>query len=161
MLYLLDANVLIRAHGDYYPIDRVPPFWEWLTEEGTNGHVKIPFEIYDEIASGNDLLAQWIAEKDARDALVLDEEVDGDIFNQVLDQAYAPDLTDTELVEAGRDPFLVAYARMGEERCIVTKEVSKPSKLRGRRKVPDACNIFGVPWMTDFRFYQARDFRIA
>ena len=56
MLYLLDANVLIRAHGDYYPIDRVPPFWNWLIAEGEAGHVKIPFEIYDEIAIGNDAL---------------------------------------------------------------------------------------------------------
>ena len=77
MLYLLDANVLIRAHGDYYPIDRVPPFWDWLICEGNDGHTKIPFEIYDEIANGNDLLAQWVKEKDTRDAFVLDEEVDG------------------------------------------------------------------------------------
>ena len=161
MLYLLDANVLIRAHGDYYPIDRVPPFWEWLVSEGNNGHAKIPFEIYDEIANGNDLLAQWVKEKDTRDALVLDEEVDGDAFNRVLDEAYAPDLTDTEMEEAGRDPFLIAYALMGEDRCIVTKEVSKPSKTRGRRKVPDACNILDVPWMNDFRFYQERNFRVA
>lgn len=34
MLYLLDANVLIRAHSDYYPIDRIPQFWEWLIREG-------------------------------------------------------------------------------------------------------------------------------
>lgn len=29
-VYLIDANVLIRAHGDYYPIDRIKPFWDWL-----------------------------------------------------------------------------------------------------------------------------------
>jgi hypothetical protein len=31
-LYLLDANVLIPAHEDYYTIDRIPHFWEWLLE---------------------------------------------------------------------------------------------------------------------------------
>ena len=31
-LYLLDANVLIRAHEDYYPVDRIPPFWTWLID---------------------------------------------------------------------------------------------------------------------------------
>ena len=30
VLFLIDANVLIRAHEDYYPIDRVPQFWRWL-----------------------------------------------------------------------------------------------------------------------------------
>ena len=29
-LYLMDANVLIRAHADYYPLDRLPQFWAWL-----------------------------------------------------------------------------------------------------------------------------------
>ncbi len=32
MLYLLDANVLIDADRDYYPIDRVPEFWDWILE---------------------------------------------------------------------------------------------------------------------------------
>ena len=91
---------------------------------------------------------------------MLDEEVDSGTFNHVLDTAYAPDLTDTELVEAARDPFLLTYALMDDERCIVTKEVSKSTQVRGRRRVPDACNILRIPWMTDFGFYQARDFRI-
>ena len=30
VLYLLDANVLIDANRDYYPIHRVPEFWDWL-----------------------------------------------------------------------------------------------------------------------------------
>ncbi|MDE0019943.1 MAG: DUF4411 family protein [Candidatus Poribacteria bacterium] len=32
MQYLLDANVLIDAKRDYYPMTRVPDFWEWLLE---------------------------------------------------------------------------------------------------------------------------------
>ena len=62
--------------------------------------------------------------------------------------------------EAGRDPFLVAYGLMGENRTIVTKEISRPSKVRGRRTLPDACNIMNIPWSTDFEFYRARNFRI-
>jgi Domain of unknown function (DUF4411) len=31
MLYLPDASVLITAHNLYYPIDRVPEYWEWLS----------------------------------------------------------------------------------------------------------------------------------
>ena len=37
VLYLLDANVLIDANRDYYPIERVPEFWEWLAEMGRLG----------------------------------------------------------------------------------------------------------------------------
>lgn len=59
-LYLLDANVLIRAHADYYPIDRIKPFWEWLLGQADTARVKMPREIYDEVgrptswASGSD-----------------------------------------------------------------------------------------------------------
>ena len=51
VLYLLDANVLIDANRDYYPIERVPEFWDWLVEMGELGRVKIPLEIYEEIVS--------------------------------------------------------------------------------------------------------------
>jgi len=37
MLYLLDANTLIDAKRDYYPIDRVPEFWSWLIFQGQQG----------------------------------------------------------------------------------------------------------------------------
>ena len=49
MLYLLDANVLIDANRDYYPIARVPEFWDWLLEMGRLGRIKIPLEIYEEV----------------------------------------------------------------------------------------------------------------
>ena len=37
LLYLLDANVLIRAHQDYYPLDRVRGFWTWICDQA-GGH---------------------------------------------------------------------------------------------------------------------------
>lgn len=159
-MYLLDANVLIRAHEDYYPIDRIPPFWSWLADQAKVGYAKMPFEIYDEIARASGALKDWITNQTIKDSLVLDEEVDETLFNRVLDEAYAPDLTDDEMEQAGRDPFLVTYALMGERRTVVTKEVSKPSRTRGNTKVPDACSIMGISWMTDFEFYRQLGFRI-
>ncbi len=160
MLYLLDANVLIRAHEDYYPLDRVRPFWDWLLAEAEADYAKLPLEIYEEIKPASGPFNDWINDSDVKDLLILDEEVDSGVFNQVIDTAYAPDLTDHELNEAGRDPFLVAYGLMGLERAVVTKEISKPTQQRGRRKLPDACAIMKVPWMTDFQFYRERNFRI-
>ena len=161
MLYLLDANVLIRAHHDHYPIDRVPQFWQWLISEGTNGHAKIPFEIYDEISEGNDQLAKWISQVNVKNALILDEEVNRNILNMVLNKAYASDLSDTELDEVGRDPFLITYAQMQHDRCVVTREVSSTKKIRGRRKIPDACDILNIRCVNDFGFYRERNFRTA
>ena len=51
MLYLLDANVLIDAKRDYYQMERVPEFWEWLVHKGAEGQVKIIQEVYEEIAA--------------------------------------------------------------------------------------------------------------
>jgi hypothetical protein len=48
-LYLLDANVFIRADGDYYPLDRIPGFWAWLLAMAESGHVQTPREIYEEV----------------------------------------------------------------------------------------------------------------
>lgn len=160
MLFLLDSNVLIRAHEDYYPLDRIPPFWEWLAAEAVAGRAKMPLEIYEEIAVSKGLLKDWITSSLVTNSLVLNEEVDSKILNKVLETAYAPDLTEQELEEAGRDPFLIAYGLMGPNRVVVTKEISKPTKKRGRRKVPDACDIMEIPWMTDFRFYRENDFHV-
>ena len=160
MPYLLDANVFIRANADYYPIERVPQFWDWLLVQAIAGAVKAPLEILDEVHATGDF-GKWMDQKEVREALALNEEVDPAIFNSVLNSAYAPDLDDTELEEIGRDPFLPAFAMMGKDRTVVTKEVSRPSKLRGRRKLPDACTIMNVRWITDFSFYRELDFRIG
>jgi len=47
VVYLLDANVLIDANRDYYPLERVPEFWDWLEFQGGLGRVKLPLEVYE------------------------------------------------------------------------------------------------------------------
>lgn len=158
MLYLLDANVLIRAHEDYYGIEQVPQFWEWLIEVGIAGQVKMPFEIQQEIAVSDDPLGTWIRQAEVAKALVLDEDVDADLLNYVLTRGYAPDLTDSELEKIGRDPFLIAYALASQDRVVVTKEVSSPKKQRANRKVPDVCDAFDVKRMKDFDMFKLLKF---
>ena len=112
MLYLLDANVLIDANRDYYPIQRVPEFWNWLLEMGRLGLITIPEETYEEIVSPSsrrpDELADWL--RSQRVTMMLDEQVNPELVAAVIDQGYAPDLTDEEIEKVGRDPFLIAYA---------------------------------------------------
>ena len=48
-MYLLDSNVLIRAHADYYPIERIPQFWDWLHLKAKEDVLKMPLEILNEI----------------------------------------------------------------------------------------------------------------
>ena len=95
MLYLLDANVLIGANHSYYPIERVPEFWDWLIAMGEREHIKIPLEMSEEITVGTDDVAKWM--RDSKDALLLRESVNEDLVKLVTEQGYANDLNDARL----------------------------------------------------------------
>ncbi len=107
MIYLLDANVLIDANRDYYRIESVDEFWEWLVHHGELGNIKIPIEIYEEIKGGTDDLASWAKESETEEALKLEEDVDVALVRKVTEQGYAEDLSDIEIEKMGRDPFLL------------------------------------------------------
>lgn len=164
MLYLLDANVLITAHNFYYPIDSVPEFWEWLAFQGEEGVIKMPIETFEEVKDGGndeerDLLFGWINDDAIKAALLFDEEVDAERVMHVVEQGYAGDLSDQEVEQIGRDPFLVAYALADPgNRCVVTTEVSSPRKQRQNRKVPDVCATMGVSCSDTFSMLRALRF---
>ncbi len=164
VLYLLDACVLIDANRDYYPIARVPEFWEWLLEMGRLDRIKIPPEFYEEVIlppppkNRPDPLVEWL--KTNKNALVLDEEADAELVARVTEQGYANNLTDEEIEKVGRDPFLVAYALVDiENRSVVTTEHSSPKRRRANRKLPDVCDDFSVHCINTFALIQELDFR--
>lgn len=157
MLYLLDANVLIDAGRDYYPPDRVPEFWDWLQFQGESGVVKIPEEMYEEVVVGRDPVADWLGQ--AKRALVLSEEVDPALVGRVVQEGYAPNLTQVEVEAIGRDPFLIAYAlAVPHDRCVVTTEGRKPSRRRHNRKMPDVCDGFGLNVCNTFAMLRLLNF---
>jgi hypothetical protein len=163
-LYLVDANVLITAHNLYYGIETVPEFWEWLTHQGTQGNLKIPLECYEEILDGSndierDLLYAWVRHEDNRSAILSAEEVDLNLVQSVVAQGYAPDLTDVEVEQIGRDPFLIAHAlRSPSDRVVVTTELSRPTARRQNRKIPDVCQTLGINCVNTFRMNKALGF---
>ena len=161
-LYLLDANVLIDANRDYYPIERVPEFWDWLAAMGRLGRVKIPQEIYEEIVRPRpdppDPLVEWLICHNR--ALLLDEQVEVHLVANVTDIGYGEDLTDDEVEKVGRDPFLAAYAIAGiPHRSVVTNERSRPSRTRANRHLPDVCDDFNVRCINTFALIKELDFR--
>lgn len=158
-LYLLDANVLIDAKRDYYPLDMVPEFWEWLVHMAQQGTIKVPQEVYDKLTDGNqDDLANWL--KDNKSALLFDEEADAEIVNMVTEQGYAPDLTESEVGMLNEDPVLIAYALVDtEQRCVVTTEVSRPSRIRANRHIPDVCRDLDVSCCNTFTLLRDLRFR--
>jgi hypothetical protein len=114
------------------------------------GDLKIPLENYEEIKDGSndaerDLLFAWIKDDANKEAVLLCEEVDPELVARVVAEGYAADLTDDEIEQIGRDPFLIAYAlNQPANRCVVTTEVSKPRRTRQNRHIPDVCTNLGV-----------------
>jgi hypothetical protein len=164
MLHLIDANVLITAHNSYYPVNGVPEFWAWLSFRAAAGDIKMPLEIYEEVKDGGtdeerDLLFAWISDEANKNALILAEEVDPALVAHVVDNGYASDLTDQEVEQIGRDPFLIAYALTAPaERWVVTTEVSAPRKQRQNRRIPDVCGTMGVSCCDTFTMLRALGF---
>lgn len=155
MLYLLDASVLITAHAQYYSVDRVPEFWEWLQYMADKGHVKMPLEIFEEVKAGpkeKDLLFDWLQVNANKNAILLTDEADPSLVQNVITIGYASDLNDDEIEQLGRDPFLIAHALAGKDRCVVTVEVSQPKKQRQNKKIPDVCKAMGVQSCDPFAF---------
>lgn len=163
-VYLLDANVLIHAHNLYYSIDMVPEFWAWLLHMAQLGNIAMPLETYEEVAGGpdnkEDLLKVWLKDDSVKSALVLNEEIDTDALDYVM-KAYAKDLTDTEIDQLGRDPFLISYGIVANGRIVVSNEVSKPSKQRANQKVPDICKKVGAPCCNTFTMLRQLGFKTS
>jgi hypothetical protein len=164
MLYLLDANVLITASNLYYPVDAVPEFWAWLTYKAAAGDLKMPLETFEEVRDGGndaerDLLFAWVQDLANKTAILLDEEVNAGLVRRVIEDGYAPDLTDDQIEQVGQDPFLIAYALASPaDRCVVTTEVSAPRKQRQNRRVPDVCASLGVTCCDTFAMLRALRF---
>jgi hypothetical protein len=110
----------------------------------------MPLENYEEVKEGStdeekDLLFGWIKAAEVKAAILFDEKVDADLVARVINYGYAPDLTDDEVIQIGRDPILIAYALASPaERCVVTTEVSAPGKQRQNRRIPDVCATMGI-----------------
>jgi hypothetical protein len=159
LLHLLDANVLITANRLYYPLERVPEFWDWLVHMGQTGQIKMPLELVEEIRDRSDDLADWMSDHDHLDALLLAKDADLALVQRVIEQGYAPDLDDQEIEIVGRDPFLIAAAlRNPADRCVVTTEVSKPGRRRANRHVPDVCTSLGVRCIDTFAVIRLLNF---
>lgn len=163
-MHLIDANVLITAHNDYYPTNRVPEFWTWVLHHAEHDRIKMPLELLEEVQAGTgdtekDLLFDWLQKPGVSETLLLEENVNSTLLQDILDGGYAANLNDVELETIGRDPFLMAYAfAKPQERCVVTNEVRRPSAQRANRKIPDICDQFGLQTCNAFRLIRKLDF---
>lgn len=82
------------------------------------------------------------------------------LVSKCTKNGYAPDLTDSEILQIGRDPFLIAYAMASpKDRCVVSNEVSAPSKTRHKRKILDVCTTMGIKCYNIFQMTRMLGFK--
>ncbi|MCH8136442.1 MAG: DUF4411 family protein [Proteobacteria bacterium] len=139
-------NLKIDANRDYYPMDRVPEFWEWLEHHGTQGTIKIAIEVYEEIKVGTDDLATWTKQDRVQESLLFDEEVDPEHVADVVNRGYAPDLRDDEIgkIVAWRVSLWAGGMEVAHQQSFLWPSSSSPSKRprgSGRREITCATAV--------------------
>lgn len=149
--YLLDANVLIQANNEYYPMRHVPGFWETLVEAGRSGTVGTIDRIRDELRREGDELWDWVrndfapAVHTSRDETVV--VAYREVMKWVQDNDQYFDEAKREFATVA-DAWLVAYA-VAKSWTVVTQETFAPD-IRRAVKIPNACAAFDVECINTF-----------
>ena len=172
MLYLLDANVLITAHDNYYAIDRIPQFWEWIIYHAKQGQIKMPFEMISESRSppnrGVEIkttITPMAWRNNHETQLLLDASADQKTVSAVLKEDYElPQPSLDELNKIRKDPLLISYALTHVNTTIVTLEAKQENATdtmkRHKRKIPFVCRKLGIRCIDTFDLIRELDFRI-
>ncbi len=173
MLYFLDTSVLIDAKNRYYPLERIPQFWNWLVRQSLAGSIKLPPQVISEILGSEgadeepvDILAEWVLFN--RTTLEWNDELSVDLLTRTYNQGYdsAPEhLTTVDPLTEPADPFLIAYALENpDSRRVVTMEnvqsVGTTLPKPANRKIPLVCRLLGVKCINTFDLIRELDFRI-
>lgn len=174
MRYLLDANVLINAHDQYYPIHRIPQFWDWLIENAKSDRIKMPSEMLAEVKRGSpnhrkqlqqDELLRWLGRDNHESILRLNSTPDRHEVNRVYKEGYKiPQPRRDELNTIGKDPILIAYA-LAESNCTIVTMEAKQLNATGQMKkvkwkIPFVCRKLSIQCIDTFELIDELDFRI-
>jgi hypothetical protein len=150
-MYLLDSNIFIQAQNQYYAYDICPGFWNWLDDANERGFVASISEVYEELARGNDALAEWIrARRDGAWFLDVTDDQTQSSFGDIIQYIESVDRYTRPHKNSfigGADPWLNAKARtMG---CILATH-EEYNEFSTKVKIPNVCRNFGVTTRTTF-----------
>jgi len=151
--YVLDTNVFIQAHRQWYGRDIVPAFWDWLVHANRTGTIVSLADVRREL-TGQDDAATWAKEhKDifrAMDPVALRQLKD---VAEWANQNYAQPAVNKFLTAA--DCSLVAFAQAHQLTVVTHEKPEDPKKTIKEVKIPGACKVFHVPWVNTFNMLRA------
>ena len=141
MKYVFDSNSLIDLFRHYYP-ERFPTLWDKFDALVSEGKLLSVREVFNEIGSSEDSLANWAKEK--KNILFLESTTEelklvGEIFQVRHFQAM---IRKQERLKGKpvADPFVIARAKISSA-CVVTQEKNTEKAA----KIPNVCEHFEIP----------------
>lgn len=159
MAYFLDADVFIRAKNRHYGFDFCPGFWDWLIRQNQAGEVYSIEKVGDELAAGDDELADWARARGDGFFILPDAPLFTalqSVSSWVVEQNYTQTAVNTFFQVA--DYYLVAQGYAGQH-TIVTHEI--PSASTRKIKIPDACIGLGIKCVTPYEMLRYRRARFV
>lgn len=141
-MYLLDANAFMEASRLYYSFQIAPGFWQWLSDSFRAGTVASVTAVHDEIAVGDDDLADWAKDPELRRFWLPDSAESISVMAELAvwanspERIYKPSAISEFMGSA--DLRLIAQAK-AVGATVVTRETSEPHSRR-KIKIPDAAH---------------------
>lgn len=162
-VFLLDTNILVQAHRQYYPFDLSPAFWDALIREHGKGRIFSISIVKHEICRSHpkqgeddkepdvpDLLEQWVRTA-VPDSFFLEPDDAAITKYRTVMQWVVSQTRYSEAEQArfasGADGWLIAYASV-HGMIVVTHE--KPEPTGSKVKIPDVCRQFDVSYANTF-----------
>ena len=146
----MDANTYIQAKNQYYHMDVVPGYWEWLDTQFQSGTLASVSMVYDELNGYGDELTEWVKPRKEHFTDVSDEDTQ-EAFIEIAKFLADKDFTskDTSDFLAGADPWLIAKAKITGA-TVVTHESLVPDNYK-KIKIPNVCRQFDIEYTNTFK----------
>jgi len=159
--YLIDANIFITSHRQYYSFDIAPSFWEQLIEKASDKMVIIE-RVKDEIQKGEDKLAKWYNEECSKfEVLGIPDysviEAYKKIINSVNESEQYLQSAKEEFAKIA-DSWLCAYG-LAYDYTIVTLE-TYDADIRRQIKIPNICKEFNIKYINLSQFMREVGIRL-
>lgn len=136
-VYCVDTSVVIDAGERHYPIDVFPAFWERLDKMISDGRLKAPKTLIDELEQKDDSWRKWVYDRQSAMIWPVDEPLQKAMTNVMT--VYAGSVANLDSIKG--DPFFIA-ASITYGATLITSERPKG----GGVKIPRICEQMNVKW---------------
>lgn len=152
-VYCIDSSTLMDFERTH-PKDIFVGVWDDLGELIQDNRLFSHREVYEEIRQGSSgFLTDWA--KEHRQIFVEHTPEQAALIGEIVDEFPAlSGARKTSPYEA--DPWLIAMSICeGKSLTVVTEESARPQK----RKIPAACDHFGVPWLNGHQLLRGEEWK--